>query len=150
MPKSTASANGLVNLILRNTDFTNVGDAGGLRGSATAGNLYVALHTALPAVGDAQNVSEISYTGYARVSLARATTWGAASAGQSFVAANIDFPPSTGGTGGTVTHFSISAHPTTGASGAAPVLYAGVVSPTIAVANGVTPRLTTSTSIAEA
>ena len=53
-----------------NDDHTNVGDAAGLQNSAAAGNVYVSLHTADPAGGD-QTTSECTYTGYARVAVAR-------------------------------------------------------------------------------
>lgn len=59
-------------------------------------------------------------------------------------AANIDFPAGTGGSG-TVTHFSIG----TAASGAGKILYKGTLSPNIVTGNGVTPRVTTATSITE-
>lgn len=58
--------------------------------------------------------------------------------------ATISFPPCTGGTE-TVTHFAIG----TASSGTGKVLYKGTVTPNIAVANGVTPRLTTATSVTE-
>jgi hypothetical protein len=59
-------------------------------------------------------------------------------------AANIDFPAATGGSE-TATHFSIG----TAATGAGKVLYKGPITPTIAIATGVTPRLTTGTNVNE-
>ena len=38
----------LLELIFQNLDCANIGDATGLRGSITAGSLYVSLHTANP------------------------------------------------------------------------------------------------------
>jgi hypothetical protein len=67
------SVSGLLNLlklVFTNTTWANVGDATGLVGSSVAGSLYVSLHTASPAAGD-QTTSETSYTGYARVAVAR-------------------------------------------------------------------------------
>lgn len=57
--------------IFQNAAFANVGDAGGLLASATAGSLYVSLHTASPDSGDVQTTSEADYTSYARVAVVR-------------------------------------------------------------------------------
>jgi hypothetical protein len=57
----------------------------------------------------------------------------------------VDFPEMTGGVGGTVTYFSVVKE----VSGASTILYSGAVSPNIAVASGVTPRLKSTTSITE-
>jgi hypothetical protein len=59
-------------------------------------------------------------------------------------AANVDFPACTGGTA-TITHFGIG----TALSGAGVLLYKGTVTPNIAVSSGVTPRLTTASTITE-
>ena len=48
MSASNAFETALLNNILKNAAIANVGDATGLPGSATAGILYVALHTADP------------------------------------------------------------------------------------------------------
>lgn len=58
-------------LFFNNTDFANIGDAGGLQNSAAAGSLYVSLHTADPGEAGTQSTSEANYTGYARVAVAR-------------------------------------------------------------------------------
>ena len=71
MSKSNACENSLLLLIFNNTDFALVGDAGGLQNSATAGNLYFSLHTADPGEAGDQTTSEITYTSYARVAVAR-------------------------------------------------------------------------------
>jgi hypothetical protein len=58
-----------------NTNFPNVGDAAGLQPSATAGSLFASLHL-LDAVSDTttlQTDNETTYTGYARVGVARST-----------------------------------------------------------------------------
>ena len=63
----------LLKLLFNNTTWANVGDVTGIVGSGTAGNLYVALHTADPSAGD-QSTSETTYTGYGgRVAVARTT-----------------------------------------------------------------------------
>jgi hypothetical protein len=59
---TTAAANAFLLLLLNNTDWAAVGDAGGLQNSAAAGSLYLSLHTSTPAEGGSQTTNEISYT----------------------------------------------------------------------------------------
>lgn len=56
-----------------NSNIANVGDATGIRGSTTAGSLYAALHSADPGEAGDQTASEVGYTGYARVAIARSS-----------------------------------------------------------------------------
>jgi hypothetical protein len=108
-------------------------------------NLYVSLHTADPGEAGAQNTSEISYTSYARVAVARTSGGWTVASGSVSPVANIDFPESTGGAGGTVTHFAVG----TLSTGAGVLYYSGTVTPNIVVTTGVTPRLTTASTITE-
>lgn len=71
MSMSNASETALLKLLFNNTVWANVGDAAGLQNSAAAGSFYVALHTADPTDAGNQTTSEASYTGYARVAVAR-------------------------------------------------------------------------------
>lgn len=67
----------LLTLLFNNTASPNIGDAGGLQPSVTAGSFFLSLHTAEPAetVSD-QTTSEMTYTGYARQGVTRdATGW---------------------------------------------------------------------------
>lgn len=146
MSKTNTFENSILLLIFNNTNIANVGDATGLRGSSTAGSLYLSLHTADPGEAGDQTTSEISYTGYARVAVARSGAGFTVTADTVNPAANQDFGEMTAGTGGTVTHFGIG----TASSGAGVLLYKGAVSPNIAVAAGVIPRLKTTTSVVEA
>ena len=57
--------------LLQNAAIADVGDASGLQPSATAGSLYISLHTASPDAADVQTTSEADYTSYARVAVAR-------------------------------------------------------------------------------
>jgi len=142
MPKSTSLSNSILNLLFQGTAIT------GLATNATVSpntSLYVALHTANPGVGGSQTTSEAAYTGYARVAVVRTSSgWTTASAGSTSPVASINFPAATGGTE-TETFFSIG----TAATGAGVVLYAGAISPSISVSNGVQPVLTAATTIAE-
>lgn len=111
--------------------------------TSPAANITVALHTANPGEAGTQATSEIAYTGYARINVVR-TSGGWTVAGNAVTpVANIDFGEMTGGAGGTVTHFSVG----TGVSNY--MMYYGTVTPNIVVTTGVTPRLTTATSIDE-
>lgn len=71
MSMSNASETNLLNLLFNNVDWPNVGDAAGLQNSATAGSFYVALHSSDPGDAGNQTTNEVSYTGYARVDVAR-------------------------------------------------------------------------------
>ena len=59
---TASAANAFLLLLLNNTDWANVGDAAGLQNSATAGSLYLSLHTADPTEAGNQSSNEISYT----------------------------------------------------------------------------------------
>lgn len=144
MSKSNAFENAWLQLVFQNANIANIGDATGLRGSATAGQLFFSLHTADPGEAGTQATSEVSYTGYARVGVARSGAGFTVTDNSVSPAANIDFPACTAGTA-TATHFSVGV----ASSGAALVLYKGAISPTIAISAGVTPRLTTATAITE-
>lgn len=145
MSKGNTFENDLMLLVFNNTNAANIGDATGLRGSSTAGSLYVSLHTGDPGETGSQTTSEIAYTGYARVAVARSGAGFTVTANSVSPAANVDFGEMTAGAGGTVTHFAIG----TDSAGAGKVLYKGTVSPNIAVAAGVTPRLKTTSTVTE-
>lgn len=126
--------------ILNNAAVANVGDATGLRGSSTAGSLYLSLHTADPGETGDQTTNEVAYTSYARVALARdGTKWTVSSAGGLGTAAGVQssFPAGTGGSG-TATYFGVG----TASSGAGVLLFKGAISPSIVCGDGVTPRVT--------
>jgi hypothetical protein len=142
--KSNSWENSLLLLLFNNTNVANVGDATGLRGSSTAGTLYVSLHTADPGEAGSQTTSECAYTSYARVSVARSGAGFTVTNNSVSPAANVDFPAATGGSE-TATHFGVG----TASSGAGVLLYSGTVSPNIAISSGVTPRLTTASAITE-
>jgi len=144
MSKSNAHENAYLLLLFNNTNFANVGDATGLRGSSTAGSLFVALHTADPGEAGTQSTSEATYTSYARVAVVRSGSGWVVTGNTVNPAATISFPTATGGTN-TITHFSVGLAST----GANQILFKGTVTPNIAVSSGITPRLTTATAISE-
>lgn len=134
MSKSNTFENDLLQLIFNNVDIADVGDAGGLQNSATAGSLYVALHTADPGEAGTASTSEATYTNYARVAVARSVVGWTVSGNSSVNAAQITFPQC-GASGNTITYVSI----TTASSGASKILYSGALNSSLAVAENITP-----------
>lgn len=144
MSKSNAWETAMLNLLFANSNAANIGDATGLRGSTTAGSLYLSLHTADPGEAGDQTTSEIAYTSYARVGVTRTSGgWTVTTNSVSPVAA-ITFPAGTGGSG-TATHFGLG----TLTSGAGVRLYSGTVTPNIVTGSGVTPSLSTASTVTE-
>lgn len=146
MSKTDAFEAAILDLIFANANIATIGDATGLRGAVAAGQLFISLHTADPGEGGNQSTNEVSYTGYARVGRNRASGAGGFTRTGNSVSPteNVDFGACTAGSA-TATHFGIGA----ASSGAGLLLYKGAISPTIAIAAGVIPRLTTATAITE-
>lgn len=131
--------NDLLALIFNGTAIGNIADNAG---TSPLTNLFVSLHTADPGEAGNQTTSECAYTSYARVSVARSGSGWTVTGSSVSPAANIDFPEATGGTE-TATHFAVG----TLTSGTGKVLAKGTLSPNISIATGVTPRITTATTI---
>lgn len=137
----------ILKLIFRAEAWANYADNAS---SSPETNIVITLQTADPTDQGSGNTSEAAYTSYARVNVARtAAGWSilgsAVSPDQPGVVspvANIDFPAGTGG-GETVTFFTT----TKSGGGASAILWSGSVSPSITTGNGITPRLTTATTI---
>jgi hypothetical protein len=140
--KSNFFADDLLKLVFQAAAIPNLAQ----NGTSPITNIYIALHTADPGVGGLQTSNEAAYTGYSRVAVARTSGgWTVTGNSVSPVAA-ITFPLCTAGSE-TETFWSagFTASPTGGQ-----ILYAGPISPTIAVSNGVTPQLTNATAVTEA
>lgn len=138
MSKSNTFENDWLLLVFNNTNIANLGDATGLRGSSTAGSLYVALHTGDPGEAGTATTSEATYTSYARVAVARSGAGWTVSGNAVSNAAAITFPACTGGSN-TITHWSI----TDTSSGGSDVMYKGSFSASLAVSSGITPNIPT-------
>ena len=139
--KGSTFDNDVLKLIFNATAIANIAD-----NAATSAltNLYVSLHTATPDVGGSQTTNEAGYTDYQRVAVARSGSgWTVTNSSVSPVA-TISFPKASGGNE-TETHFAVG----TDATGAGKVLYFGTVTPNIVVSSGVTPQLTTASTITE-
>ena len=144
MSKSNAFETALQQLIFENAAIANVGDAAGLRATTTAGSLFFSLHTASPGEAGDQSTSEVAYTSYARVAVARSTAGWTVTGNTTAVDANVTFPAGTGGSG-TATHWGIG----TSSTGAGLLLYYGAISPSIVCGSGVTPQLTAGNCVSE-
>lgn len=138
MSKGNTFENDLLLLIFNNTDAALIGDATGLRGSSTAGSLYVSLHTANPDEGGNQTTSESAYGSYARVAVARSGSGWTVSGNAVSNAALVQFPQCTSGSE-TITHFAVG----TASSGTGKVLYKGPLSASLAVSSGIQPQFAT-------
>jgi hypothetical protein len=134
MTLTNAAETALLNLLFNNTDWANVGDAAGLQNSASAGSFYVSLHTADPGETGDQTTSEATYTGYARVAVARSAAGWTISGANCSNAAAVTFGACTAGSS-TVTYFGIG----TDASGAGNLIASGALSASLAVTAGITP-----------
>ncbi len=141
MSKGNTFENDLLKLVFNATTIANIAI------NATASpltNLYVSLHTADPGEAGDQTTNETAYTSYARVAVARTSGGWTVTGNSVSPAANIDFPACTGLTA-TITHFGVGSLSST----AGVLYYSGTVTPNIAVSTGVTPRLTTASTITE-
>lgn len=141
MSKGNTFENDLLKLIFNATAIANIAD------NATTSpltNLYVSLHTDDPGEAGDQTTNECAYTSYARVAVARSGAGWTVTNNSVSPAAEISFPAATGGAE-TATHWGVG----TASSGAGKLLYSGTVSPNISISSGVTPKLTTSTTVTE-
>lgn len=127
----------LLLLIFQNTNWANVGDATGLRGSTTAGSFFISLATANPGETGTQLTSEAAYTNYARVPVARsAAGWTKSGTAPTQVAnaAAVTFAQSASGPE-TESHFVVGRD----TSGAGEILWFGALTASLVVNNLVTP-----------
>lgn len=135
MSKSNAWETALLALVFNNDNAANIGDATGLRGSSTAGSLYVSLHTGDPGEAGSQTTNECAYTSYDRVAVARSGAGWTVSGNAVTNAALVQFPQCTGSSE-TATYFGIG----TASSGAGVLLYKGALSASLAISSGIQPQ----------
>ena len=135
MSKGNTFENDLLQLIFNNVDIADIGDASGLQNSASAGSLYIALHTGDPGEAGTAATSEAAYGSYARQAVARTVGGWTVSGNQASNAALIQFPECSSGSE-TITHVSI----TTAVSGTSKILYSGALSASRSVSSGIQPQ----------
>ena len=131
--------NDLLKLIFNATAIAGLADNAA---SSPLTVLYLSLHTSDPGEAGDQTTNECNYTSYARVTVARNSGGWTVTGNSVSPVANVNFPAATGGTN-TATHFAVG----TAASGTGKLLISGTISPTIAIATGVTPFLTPATAL---
>lgn len=131
MSKADVFENDLLKLIFQATAIANLADNAA---TSPLTNLYVSLHTADPGESGNQSTSEATYTGYARVAVARTTGGWTVTGNAVENAAAINFPACTGGTN-TITHFGVG----TLSTGTGKLLYKGALTASLAVSAGITP-----------
>jgi len=132
--------NDLLKLIFNGTAIANIADDAS---SSPLTDLYVSLHTATPSSGD-QTTNEATYTSYDRVAVARDASGWTVSFNSVFPTSTITFPTATGGSE-VATHMGVG----TDSTGTGKLLYFGQIEPTIVINAGVTPQLTTASTITE-
>lgn len=146
--KTPTFENDILKLIFNNVAIAGIGDAAGLLASAVAGSFYMTLHTGDPDAGN-QATAETTYTGYGttRIALARSAGAWTVTGNSVSPASTVNFNQCTAGGPFTITHVGIGTNATVGNAGK--LLFSGALSPSIIVQSGVTPQLTTATTITE-
>lgn len=99
-------------------------------------NTYLSLHTADPGEAGNQQTSEATYTGYARVAVARTSGGWTVSGNSATNTVLVQFPQCTGGTN-TITHVAIG----TLSTGTGQIIVSGPLNAPLAVSNLVTPQI---------
>lgn len=135
MSLTNAAETAILELLFKNTDWANIGDAGGLQNSATAGNFYISLHTSDPGETGNQTSNEAAYTDYARVAVVRSGSGWSVSGDTVSNAAAVQFPLCSGGSA-TVTHFGIG----TSSSGSGNLIMSGALNSPLSVSSGIQPQ----------
>lgn len=142
MSKSNTFENDLLRLIFNGVAISNLADNAA---SGPLSNLVLSLHTADPGEAGDQTSSEVNYTGYARTTVARTTAGWVVTNNSVSPVSVVSFPSATSTSTMTATYAAVG----TSTSGAGKVLYKGALSPVINIGEGVTPRVTTGSSITE-
>ena len=125
MSMSNTAENKVLKALLQGTDID----------FRASDNLYLALFTADP-TEDGVFTSEANYTGYARVAMAKATSW--TDGGSTFTNSGlVQFPQCTGGNN-TITHFALC----TLASGGE-VVVSGALNASLNISSGIQPQFST-------
>lgn len=140
--KTTSYANDLLKLIFNGTAFADIAENDT---SSPLTNLYLSLHTADPGAAGNQSSSEATYTGYARVAVARTTGGFVITTNQAKLNAQANFGEMTAGFNQTLRFWGVG----TDASGTGRLLYRGPVTPNIPVSVGTEPALKANTVITE-
>lgn len=142
MGKSAYWENALLKLLFNATAIANIADNAA---SSPLTNLYVSLHTSDPTASGTQASSEVAYTGYARVAIARGSGGWTITANSVSPNSNITFNTCTGSPGSAATYAGIGV----ASAGATSLLYSGALSSPITIAVGQPPVITNGSTITE-
>ena len=140
---SDTTENNIMKLIFNATAWANVADNAA---ASPQTNIGMSLHTADPGDAGSATTSEIAYTSYTRVNVARTSGGWTVTANSVSPVAAISFPAGTGGSG-TATHFAAAKSNAAPPTGAQEIYWRGDVTPNIVTGSGVTPQLTTGTTM---
>lgn len=145
MSFSDAAETAILALIFNATAWANMADNAA---TSPQTNIGVSLHTADPGEAGTASTSEIAYTPYTRVNVAR-TSGGWTVSGTSPTTVNpvsaISFPAGTGGSG-TASYMAAAKSNASPPTGAQAIHMSGTVTPNIVCGSGVTPQLSTATA----
>ena len=141
MSKGDTFENDWLKLVFNATAISAIADNAA---SSPLTNLYVSLHTSDPGEAGDQTSNECAYGSYARVAVARTSGGWTVSGNSVSPAATISFPTASSGSE-TATHAAVG----TASSGTGKILYRGAIVPNITITSGVTPELTTGSTITE-
>jgi len=139
MSKSNVFEQAILELIFNAVDIANIADD---TVTAPATTLEVSLHFAEPGETGNMSTNEATYTGYSRVTVARTAGGWNVTSGVASPANDIVFPVATAGTE-TLVAIGI------GSGVGNDLMYSGSLTPSISVNPGVTPRVTTASTITE-
>jgi hypothetical protein len=140
--KASVFDNDLLKLIFNATPIANIADNAA---ASPLTNLYLSLHTADPGAGGSQNTSEATYASYTRIAVARTSAGFTISSNSCVLANPATFPTPTAGAGEIEAFFALG----TASSGTGKILYRGPITPSITIAVGTPPQLTTGTTFTE-
>lgn len=90
--KSNAFETLILSHIFNNTTVPGIGDATGLRGSSTAGSLYIGLANNTQQVNDINSGQEAQYSGYSRIAVSRSSGGWVVTGNQVYNKEHISFP----------------------------------------------------------
>lgn len=139
MSLSNGAENSIIDLYFNATTWADIAENDT---TTPMTNTQLSLHTSDPGETGDQTTNETSYGSYARVAKARTSSGWTVSGSAATLTSQASFPQASSGTA-TITHMGIG----TGSSGAGRRDWSGTVTPNISVATGVTPILTTATSV---
>lgn len=142
MSKGNTFENDLLKLIFNGTAIADIAENDT---TSPLTDLYLSLHTADPGETGNQTTSETAYTGYSRKAVSRDSGGFTVTANSVSPVADTDFDVCTASPGGDLTHFAIG----TASSGTGKILYSGTLTPNIAMAIGVIPRIKSTSTITE-